>query len=134
MTQLLSFTRASVDSFNGSLRSMHEKMLRIDVNRCDINDEIYMVQSIIDEEDDTITSLATFENELDEFVSDVVIVDNEAGILINTNKEDFYKKYSYLKPECEKNAWDKTKDALKKPKIGFVIIGKNLLPLLWSLQ
>lgn len=53
------------------------------------------------------------------------MVDNEASALINKNKKDFYKKYSYLKPECEKNIWDKTKDVLKNQKIGFVIIGKK---------
>ena len=35
-------------------------------------------------------------------------------MFINANKNDFYKKYSYLKPECEKSKWEKIKDGFKK--------------------
>ncbi|GAE90851.1 hypothetical protein JCM21531_4499 [Acetivibrio straminisolvens JCM 21531] len=33
--------------------------------------------------------------------------------VINKRKEDFYKEYYYLKPECEKNGWEKFKDGCK---------------------
>ena len=54
--------------------------------------------------------IVDFKDEL----SDTVNIDNNAASLINANKKDFYEKYSYLKPECEKSRWEKIKDGFKK--------------------
>ncbi len=41
-------------------------------------------------------------------------IDQNAADAINQSKNDFYDKYEYLKPECEKSGWDKFKDGCKK--------------------
>ena len=33
---------------------------------------------------------------------------------MNKRKDDFYDQYKYLKPDCEKNGWEKFKDGVKK--------------------
>jgi hypothetical protein len=50
----------------------------------------------------------------EQFISDVVQTDNKVADLINQRKKDFYKEYSYLKPEYEKGRWEKIKDKCKK--------------------
>ena len=40
--------------------------------------------------------------------------DSSAESEINKAKEDFYTKYSYLKPECEKSRMEKIADGMKK--------------------
>lgn len=47
-------------------------------------------------------------------IVDVVKIDDKAADTINKRKNDFYDKYYYLKPECEKSGWEKFKDKLKK--------------------
>ena len=41
-------------------------------------------------------------------------IDGDAADAINKSKDDFYDKYEYLKPECEKSGWEKFKDGCKK--------------------
>ena len=40
--------------------------------------------------------------------------DNSASSEISRAKKDFYKQYSYLKPDCEKTDWEKFCEGLKK--------------------
>ena len=40
----------------------------------------------------------------------MVRIDGDAAEVINRNKDEFYDKYSYLKPDCEKNLWEKICD------------------------
>ena len=47
---------------------------------------------------------------MDNFIADVVRIDGDAAEVINRNKDEFYDKYSYLKPDCEKNLWEKICD------------------------
>lgn len=47
------------------------------------------------------------------FIADVVRIDCDVADVINQNKENFYEEYSYLKPDCEKNGWEKACDGLK---------------------
>ena len=49
-----------------------------------------------------------------EFITTTVKRDNSARDEINKSKKDFYSKYSYLKPDCEKNAIEKIVDKVEK--------------------
>lgn len=51
---------------------------------------------------------------LDTLVSDVGVVDNKTATEVEKLKNNFYKKYSYLKPESEKSWWDRLKDGATK--------------------
>ena len=49
-------------------------------------------------------------NNINEYISDVVTIDQSAADAINKSKDDFYDKYEYLKPDIEKSwleeKWD----------------------------
>ena len=49
-----------------------------------------------------------------EFIATTVKRDNSARDEINKSKKEFYSKYSYLKPDCEKNAIEKIVDKVEK--------------------
>jgi len=49
-----------------------------------------------------------------EFITTTVKRDNSARDEINKSKKDFYAKYNYLKPDCEKNAIEKIVDKVEK--------------------
>lgn len=49
-------------------------------------------------------------DKLETLISDVSTVDNKSADKIRERKNDFYAKYSYLKPECEKSAKEKRKE------------------------
>lgn len=58
-------------------------------------------------------ALTTGYDKLENLISDVSTVDNKSADKIRKRKNDFYAKYSYLKPECEKSTREKIKDKLK---------------------
>lgn len=47
---------------------------------------------------------------LETFISDVGIIDQRASDKIDQRKDDFYNRYNYLKPECEKSLQEKWND------------------------
>jgi len=53
-------------------------------------------------------------DKLDELITDAGVVDEKVSVKVNELKNDFYKKYSYLKPESEKSRWEKIKDGAAK--------------------
>ena len=52
-------------------------------------------------------------NKLSEFIETAARKDSAAESEIKKSKEDFYTKYSYLKPECEKSPIEHIRDGLK---------------------
>ncbi|MGN0470849.1 MAG: hypothetical protein ACI4GV_08045 [Acutalibacteraceae bacterium] len=67
----------------------------------------------IQRENDKSTALSTAYDKLETFLSNVSEVDKKVSEKIKELKDDFYNKYKYLKPDCEKNFWDKAKDVVK---------------------
>ena len=75
---------------------------------------INSIKSSTQTQEDKIESLESLNENINEYISDVVTIDEEAADAINKSKDDFYDKYYYLKPECEKSGWEKFKDGCKK--------------------
>ena len=61
-----------------------------------------------------IEGMEATQKEVDAFIKLSVERDKSAAAEIVKQKKDFYKKYSYLKPESEKSRWEKFCDGLKK--------------------
>ena len=59
------------------------------------------------------SSLTLAYDKLDTLINDVGTVDNKVSTKVSAEKNDFYKKYEYLKPECEKSFKEKIKDGFK---------------------
>ena len=69
-----------------------------------------MIRTITQLQEQKVDSLETLRQNVDNFIADVVRIDGDAAEVINRNKDEFYDKYSYLKPDCEKNLWEKICD------------------------
>ena len=60
-----------------------------------------------------VEDLKTLNSKLTDFIEMTSKRDSSAKNEINKAKEEFYTKYSYLKPECEKSVWEHIKDGIK---------------------
>ena len=99
---------------NADLKSLKSKVLSIDESICDVDDVISSIKSSTQTQEDKIESLESLKENINEYISDVMIIDQNAADAINKSKNDFYNKYEYLTPECEKSRWEKFKDGCKK--------------------
>ncbi len=52
-------------------------------------------------------ALDHFQKESDHFAAEVQKVDMDVADIVNQRKNDFYDQYNYLKPDSEKNGWEK---------------------------
>lgn len=58
-------------------------------------------------------ALSNVYKKLEEFITDIGSVDAKAANRIEDRKDDFYERYYYLKPECEKTTREHIKDCLQ---------------------
>lgn len=114
MPVLIVDTSSAVKSYKSDLHTLKSKVLSIDSTVCNVDDVISSVNTSSQTQEEKIKSLEDLNEDLNEFVSDVVRIDGDAAEAINKSKDDFYDKYDYLKPECEKNGWEKFTDSCKK--------------------
>ena len=72
------------------------------------------------------SSLTLAYDKLDTLINDVGTVDNKVSTKVSAEKNDFYKKYEYLKPECEKSKWEQFCDWCGEKIDGFCNAVKNV--------
>ena len=114
MSSLINKAKTSVKSYKSDLKSLKSKVLSIDESICDVDDVISSIKSSTKTQEDKIETLENLKQDINDFISDVVRIDGDAADAINKSKDDFYDKYEYLKPECEKSGWEKFKDGCRK--------------------
>ena len=114
MSSLINKAKTSVKSYKSDLKSLKSMVLSIDESICDVDDVISSIKSSTKTQEDKIETLENLKQDINDFISDVVRIDGDAADAINKSKDDFYDKYEYLKPECEKSGWEKFKDGCKK--------------------
>ena len=64
-------------------------------------------------QEEKVISFESFEQNSEEFISEVIRIDSEVADIVKQRKEEFYRAYSYLKPESEKDWKEKAADWLK---------------------
>ena len=114
MPSLLGEVKKSVDDYSSELFSLKSKALNIRKSVCDLDDVIEMVQASTQIQEQKMESLETIRQKTEEFVEEAVRIDEDAADAINQNKEDFYNKYNYLKPDAEKSDWEEFWDNAAK--------------------
>ena len=114
MPGLLKTSGSKVRSFQDELKGLNKKILKIDNSACDVYNETGIIQASVNTQEVLSDSIEKLKDDLEEFIIETAAVDNSVASLINKNKNDFYEKYSYLKPESEKSIWEKVKDKFKK--------------------
>ena len=103
MSSLIGEVKKSVDDYSSELFSLKSKTLNIRKSVCDLDDVIGMIQASTEIQEKKIESLENFSQKIEEFTAEAVRIDEEVSVIVNQNKEDFYNKYNYLKPDAEKN-------------------------------
>ena len=110
MSSLLKDAKKSVSDYQSELFSLKSRTLNINRSVCDLDDVIGSVQASTQLQEQKMDSLETLSRNVENFIADVVRIDDDAAEAINQSKEEFYDKYNYLKPKCEKNLWEKICD------------------------
>lgn len=104
---------SSVKELTTELSSLRKKCSGVNRSICNLDDVISSISASTQTQEEKITSLENFSKDVKEFASDTARIDDKVADTVNKNKDDFYDKYNYLKPECEKDWKDKAKDWLK---------------------
>ena len=80
----------------------------------DLSSAVSNISSSSKTENEKVEDLKKLDNSVSEFITTAVSRDEAAADAINKEKEDFYSEFSYLKPDCEKNPWEKIKSGVAK--------------------
>lgn len=113
MSGLIKEVKQAVSEYQAELLTISAVALTVSKSVCDLDDVIDTIKASSSTQEQKMESLDTFNRESEEFISETVRVDLEVAEVVTQRKEDFYKQYYYLKPECEKSGWEKFKDDIK---------------------
>lgn len=104
----------SVDNFDVQLSTLKSTLQGVDSSTCNLQDTVDSISSSSRSQKEKIDDLRKLNSKLTEFIQTAKNRDSSARDEINKKKEDFYTKYSYLKPECEKSWLEKICDTVQK--------------------
>ena len=104
----------SSNNLNAQLGTLKSTLQGVDSSTCNLQDTVDSISSSSKSESDKVEDLKRLNNKLTAFIEMTAHRDSSAESEINKAKEDFYTKYSYLKPECEKSRMEKIADGMKK--------------------
>lgn len=112
MSNYINQAKSAVGDFCVDLSALKSKVLGINSSVCD--SVVTSISTSSQTQEQQIAGLEATQREVDEFINLTVVRDNSASSEISRAKKDFYKQYSYLKPDCEKTDWEKFCEGLKK--------------------
>ncbi|MBT9697098.1 polymorphic toxin type 15 domain-containing protein [Eubacterium ventriosum] len=101
----------NLDTQLGTLKSTLQGVSNSTYN---LQDTVNSISSSSKTEKEKVSDLKKLNKQVTEFIATTVKRDNSARDEINKSKKEFYSKYSYLKPDCEKNAIEKIVDKVEK--------------------
>ncbi|WP_298532204.1 polymorphic toxin-type HINT domain-containing protein [uncultured Ruminococcus sp.] len=104
----------SVNNLDVQLGTLKNTLQGVDSSTCNLQDTVDSISSSSKSEKDKIADLKKLNGKLTDFIETTTNRDNSARDEINKQKDDFYTKYKYLKPECEKSRTEKFVESLKK--------------------
>ena len=106
MPDLLRNLRSTVSSLSGRVEDVTMRAAAVDNGVCDLTAVISSLRSSTATQDDKAAFLKDAAERTEQFLDDVERIDEEAAEAIRQSKDDFYEKYDYLKPDCEKSGWE----------------------------
>lgn len=114
MSSMIGEVKRSVADYESELFSLKAKTLNVNKSVCNLDDIISSIQSSTLIQEEKITSLEAFSQSSENFIAEVVRIDENVAYVINQSKDDFYAQYSYLKPEYEMEFWEDVCDGFQK--------------------
>lgn len=114
MPGMIKDTKTAVKNLKNEFATLKGKVLSVSSSICDLNDVIQSISASVRTQEDKAEALESLREKSEEFIEDTVRIDEDVADKVNQNKDDFYDKYSYLKPDCEKTKWEKFCEGCKK--------------------
>ncbi len=114
MPSLIKGVKQAVTDYKSELSALKTKTLTINKSVCNLDDVMSSIQTSTQTQEQKIASLDTLNQNMENLTADVVRIDGNVADVVKKRKDNFYDKYNYLKPECEKSKWEKIKDGFKK--------------------
>lgn len=114
MSGFLHSAKTSVSDLKSELSTVKRKCGQVSQSICDLEEVIGSISATTKLQEDKADAMGELQESTEEFAEEAERIDEEVAELINENKEDFYSKYSYLKPDCEKTGWEKFCDGCQK--------------------
>ena len=103
----------SVNNLDVQLDTLKTTLQGVDSSTCNLEDTLNSISASSKSEKSKAEDLKKLNEKLTDFIAATTKRDNSAREEINKAKEDFYTKYSHLKPECEKSRVEKIIDGMK---------------------
>lgn len=103
----------SSNNLNSQLAALKTTLQGVNSNTCNLQETVNNISSSTKTEGEKIKDLKRLNKKVGEFISDTVKKDNSVKEQIEKSKKEFYTKYSYLKPNCEKSALEKICDGFR---------------------
>ncbi len=118
MPSLIKDFKSSVKDLKSELTLFKNQCQSVNKNICNLDDVISSISTSTQTQEQKVTVLDSFSKNVEQFASDVDRIDSNVADIVNQNKDDFYDKYHYLKPDCEKGwlekGWDDFKSGCSK--------------------
>lgn len=113
MPFLVKDVKQSVADFKSDLSDLRNKSLQVNQSICNIDDVVGSISASTCMQEQKADSLDSLQKTSEQFIVDASRIDSKVAGIVNQRKDDFYGKYSYLKPESEKSGWEKIFDGKK---------------------
>ncbi len=107
MPGLIQDVKKSVTDYQSELSALKKKLLQINQSVCNLSDALSSISTSTKTQEDTMHALDHFQKESEHFAAEVQKVDMDVADIVNQRKNDFYDQYNYLRPDSEKNGWEK---------------------------
>ena len=111
MSNYIEQAKTAVSDYCTDLSALKSKILGINSSVCD--SIVSKISSSSQTQEQQIAGLEATQREVNDFIDLTIKRDNSASSAVAKAKDEFYKKYEYLKPECEKSDWEKFCDKLE---------------------
>lgn len=113
VSSLINTMVSSVNNLDMQLGALKSTLQGVNSSTYNLDSAVENIRSSSQTEQEKADDLNKLSKEVDNFITVTVNRDQAAKEEINKAKEDFYTKYSYLKPECEKDFIEKVVDTIE---------------------
>lgn len=114
MPGMIGDAKKAVKNLKEEFSTLKKKAMAVSAGICNLEDVISSISAAVQTQEDKADALESFREKTEEFIEDAVQTDEAVAEKVNQNKDNFYDKYSYLKPDCEKSKWEKFCEGCKK--------------------
>lgn len=113
VSSLINTMVSSVNNLDMQLGALKSTLQGVNSSTYNLDSAVENIRSSSQTEQEKADDLNKLSKEVDNFITVTVNRDQATKEEINKAKEDFYTKYSYLKPECEKDFIEKVVDTVE---------------------